>query len=320
MRARIGCAASRAARISAIRRTIASASPAAPRSLASTKIQSRVDRAMPVGKPQSPRPRRHGVRRHGRAPSPRPARPRSRGRRRRRSFATPPPIVPGMPQRNSSPAMPASAANNATFKCNAPAPATTSPSSTAKTGEAAAEADRDTGNTAVANQEIGAAAYHRDRKSDRQRSEEGGEIFDDRPAGTTSRPARRRRTRYAGRSAHSRSQPPAHRRKRSERHRSGSEERRAHPRRSSADAMRLESPGRLLAQPVIEPAPRHTTMSPGRASSATSGASSAGPASARTLRWPCVDQPGDERVARRRPRSAPRRRHRCRRRGPCRHR
>src|SRR5260370_19896446 len=51
------------------------------------------------------------------------------------------------------------------------------------------------------------------------------------------------------------------------------------------------SAGKVVAQPVIEPAPRHTTMSPGRAISRIIGASSPGSAKGRTLRWPCSISP-----------------------------
>ncbi len=51
------------------------------------------------------------------------------------------------------------------------------------------------------------------------------------------------------------------------------------------------SSGSAFAQFVIEPAPRHTTMSPGRASARNSGASSRGAASGRALRCPCARSP-----------------------------
>ena len=51
----------------------------------------------------------------GRRPAPRRARPWSRRHRRRRSCASAPPMVPGMPRRKASPAMPASAAARATL-------------------------------------------------------------------------------------------------------------------------------------------------------------------------------------------------------------
>lgn len=62
---------------------------------------------------------------------------------------------------------------------------------------------------------------------------------------------------------------------------------------SAAVSGALEAPayppsraGRALAQALIEPAPRQTTISPGRAWSFTKGARSASPSSAWALRWP----------------------------------
>ena len=65
---------------------------------------------------------------------------------------------------------------------------------------------------------------------------------------------------------------------------------RREPRNQCVHARRLgdrnaaRSAGKLFAQPVIEPAPRHTTMSPGRAISRIIEASWFGSASGRTLR------------------------------------
>src|SRR5260370_40726255 len=57
------------------------------------------------------------------------------------------------------------------------------------------------------------------------------------------------------------------------------------------DCSAARSAGKVLAQPVVEPAPRDTTMSPGRAISRIIGASSPGSAKGRTLRWPCSTRP-----------------------------
>jgi hypothetical protein len=69
-----------------------------------------------------------------------------------------PPIVPGTPDRNSQPAMPAAAARVLDGR------------------EAAAEPDHDAPDAAVAHQEVGADADHRDDDVARQRLEEIGEI------------------------------------------------------------------------------------------------------------------------------------------------
>ena len=131
------------------------------------------------------------------------------------------------------------------------------------------------------------AAARREKRRDRRR----------RRGGTAPRPGRRRGTRSAGRSARSAvSRPRTGGRRSSSRRRAGSAAARSSDSLCRAAA---SSAGRLLAQMVIEPAPRHTTMSPGCASlAAASARAPSGPASGARVAVAVRAQPGDQRVAR----------------------
>ena len=156
--------------------------------------------------------------------------------------------------------------------------------------EAAAEAHHHAWHAAVAHQEVRGDADHGDRHVLGLCREERGEVVAiggaehhfRRPADAEPGDAGERRVR---------GEPPAHRRQ-------------------AVDQVRLvrfgghhartprfigrsvsSSPGSALAHCVIEPAPRQTTKSPGWASAAICGASSAGEASASTLRWPRARRP-----------------------------
>ncbi len=104
------------------------------------------------------------------------SRPSSRRRRRRAFMRRAPPMVPGMPDRNSRPAMPASRAASATLRSSAPAPARTRGAVDGDIGEAAAQADDDAGHAAVAHQQVGADADHGDGHVRRLGGEEGDEV------------------------------------------------------------------------------------------------------------------------------------------------
>ena len=142
----------------------------------------------------------------------------------------------------------------------------------------------------------------------RRSGEEGREVVRRRPAGTATRPGRRRAARSAapgapgGAACRARSAAPI-------------------SRQPPARPVRAEArPGKALAQWVMLPAPRQTTRSPGRAMPRTSGRAPSGPSRARASRWPWLAQASDQRIAVGTRRSAPRRRHRPAPRAPCRRR
>ena len=90
----------------------------------------------------------------------------------------PPPTVPGMPERNSNPAMPASRAVRATLRSSAPAPARDDLVLGLDLDEAAAQANDHAVDAAVAHQQVRGDADHRHRHIGRLGREESGEIVD----------------------------------------------------------------------------------------------------------------------------------------------
>ena len=85
-------------------------------------------------------------------------------------------MVPGMPDRNSSPVSPAAAACSATVTSSAAAPATTPSGFDRDRAEAARQPDHHARQSAVADDQVGAGADHMHRHVERQRAQELREV------------------------------------------------------------------------------------------------------------------------------------------------